>query len=540
MQNDPFNLVQILEHAGRFHAQVEIVTRCVEDDSIQRSNYGEAAARTRQLANALKRMNIRTGDRIGTLAWNTQRHLEAWYAISGQGAICHTINPRLFVEQIEYIVNHAGDRILLIDPPFVPLLEQLQERLPTVERYIVLTDNEHMPDTNLRNAVPSESLISAESADYHWPTLSYETPAGLCYTSGTTGNPKGVQYTHRSNLLHAYGVSGADGAGISSTETVLMVVPMFHANSWGLAYACPMAGAPLILPGARLDGESIHELLDSEKVTFSAAVPTVWNMLLSYMKTNELHLPYLSEVLIGGSAVPRHLIETFDKDYGVTVLQAWGMTELSPLGTVCRLKADMIDWSYERQIAVRLKQGKPIFGCNLKIVDDDNKQLPHDGQAVGRLLVKGPWVVRRYYKDEHDAVDADGWFDTGDIANIDQYGYLQITDRAKDLIKSGGEWISSVDLENEAMGHTEVQLAAVIGVSHPKWEERPLLVVIRKEDSDLSRDEILTYLSDKVARWWLPDDVVFVDEIPMTATGKISKLRLREQLSDYRLPNQPT
>lgn len=537
MQNEPFNLVEIIEHAARFHPQVEIVTRLVEDGTIHRSNYGEAAARARQLANALTRLGIQSGDRIGTLGWNTHRHFEAWYGISGQGAICHTINPRLFEEQIDYIINHAEDRILLIDLPFVPLLERMQGKLTSIEHYIVLTDDAHMPETTLKNAVAYESLIGKESTEYDWPTLAHETPAGLCYTSGTTGNPKGVQYTHRSNLLHAYATSGPDAAAISASETVLMVVPMFHANSWGLAYACPMSGAKLVLPGAQLDGASIYELLDTERISFSAAVPTVWNMLLPYMKENELKLPHLQEVMIGGSAVPRHLIETFDKDYSVTIVQAWGMTELSPLGTTCRLKASMIDWPYEKQVDVRLKQGTPIFGCAMKIVDDDNNELPHDGKTVGRLLVKGPWVVRRYFRDDKDAVDSAGWFDSGDIANIDKHGYMQITDRAKDLIKSGGEWISSVDLENEAMGHDEVALAAVIGVSHPKWEERPLLVVVRRPETNVTRETILKYLSDKVVRWWLPDDVIFVDEIPMTATGKISKLRLREQLADYSLPN---
>ena len=536
MQNDPFNLVEILEHAARFHPQVEVVTRLVEDDSIHRSNYAETADRARRLAGALARLGVRIGDHIGTLGWNTHRHLEAWYAISGQGAICHTINPRLFEEQIEYIINHAGDRILLADPPFVSLLERLQDRLSSVERYIVLTDDAHMPDTSLKNAVSYESLIADEPSDFAWPTLPYEAPAGLCYTSGTTGNPKGVLYTHRSNLLHSYAVNSRDVAGIGTSDTVLMVVPMFHANSWGLAYSCPMAGAKLVLPGARLDGASVHELLETESVTFSAAVPTVWNMLLSYLTDKDLKLSHLKEVLIGGSAVPRHLLEAFDRDHGVTIVHAWGMTELSPLGTTCRLKASMRNWSYPEQVEVRLKQGLPIFGCAMKIVDDEGRRLPHDGKSVGRLLVRGPWVVRRYYKDAKDAVDSDGWFDTGDIANIDEHGYMQITDRAKDLIKSGGEWISSVDLENEAMGHPEVSLAAVIGVAHPRWEERPLLVVKRAEGASVCKEEILTYLSGRMARWWLPDDVVFVDDIPMTATGKISKLRLREQLADYSLP----
>ncbi len=536
MQNESFNLVEILEHAARFHPQVPIITRQVDDGKIYRSNYREAADRARQLANALVQLGIEFGDRVGTMGWNTQRHLESWYAISGQGAVCHTINPRLFEEQIEYIINHAEDRVLMIDAPFVPLCEMLQDRLPSVERYIVLTDESHMPKTTLKNAVAYEALIRHQSTEFDWPVLPHETPAGLCYTSGTTGKPKGVQYTHRSNLLHAYAVGGADAAGISASETVLMVVPMFHANSWGLAYACPMVGSELVLPGAQLDGASIYELLDSQKITFSAAVPTVWNMLLAHMQEHDLKLPYLKEVLIGGSAVPRHLIETFDNDYGVTIVHAWGMTELSPLGTTCRLKASMKDWPYEKQVDVRLKQGTPIFGCATKIVDDHGTQLPHDGKAVGRLLVKGPWVVERYYRDDRDAVDDQGWFDTGDIAMIDAHGYVQITDRAKDLIKSGGEWISSVDLENEAMGHEDVSLAAVIGVAHPKWEERPLLIVKAVAGKLVSKEDMLDYLQDKVAKWWLPDDVVFVDDIPMTATGKISKLRLREQLSDYSLP----
>lgn len=537
MQNEPFNLVEILEHAARFHPQVQIITRLVEDGAIHRSTYLEARNRARQLANALRRLGMEFGDRIGTMGWNTHRHLEAWYAISGQGAICHTINPRLFEEQIEYIINHAEDRMLLIDPPFVPMLENLQDRLPTVERYIVFTDEEHMPETSLKNAVAFETLIAGESHEIEWPVLPYEAPAGLCYTSGTTGNPKGVEYTHRSNLLHAYGVSSKDAAGVSARDTVLMVVPMFHANSWGLAYACPMAGSTLVLPGAQLDGPSIHELLDTEKVTFSAAVPTVWNMLLAHLKANDLNLQYLDEVLIGGSAVPRHLIETFDKDYSVTIVQGWGMTELSPLGTTCRLKACMKDWPYDKQVDVRVKQGTPIFGCSAKIVDDDDNDLPHDGKRFGRLLVKGPWVIKRYFRHDEDATDEQGWFDTGDVATIDEHGYVQITDRAKDLIKSGGEWISSVDLENAAMGHEQIDIAAVIGVHHPKWEERPLLLVKPVNAATLSRDAVLEYLQDKVAKWWLPDDVVFVDEIPMTATGKISKLQLRQKYGEHVLPN---
>ena len=536
MQNDPVNLVQVLEHAARFHSEVEIVSRRVEDDTIHRYTYADALVRTRKLANALLRLGMEFGDRVATMAWNSYRHLEGWYAISGQGAICHTVNPRLFGEQIQYIINHAEDKIVLVDLSFVPLLEELQDELPTVEHFIVLADEGQMPETTLRNAVAYETLIADESEEIQWPSFPEETPSSLCYTSGTTGNPKGVIYTHRSNLLHAYAVNGKDVFGVGCDDSVLMVVPMFHANSWGLAYSCPMVGARLVLPGARMDGASIYELLDSEEVTFSAAVPTVWNMLLGHLEENSLRLPHLDEVMIGGSAVPRRVIEAFDRDYEVTVVHGWGMTELSPIGTACRLKPFMKSFSYDQQVDIRLKQGTPLFGVAMKIVDDEGVELPHDGITFGRLLVRGPWIVQRYYRDEVDAVDADSWFDTGDVATIDAYGYMQITDRSKDLIKSGGEWISSVDLENAAMGHGDVALAAVIGIHHPKWEERPLLVVVKAAGAAITAEDMLAFLQDKVAKWWLPDDVVFVDEIPLTATGKISKLRLRKQFTDYQLP----
>jgi fatty-acyl-CoA synthase len=539
MQDEPLNLAHILEHAARFHSRVEIVTRQVEDDEIHRYTYGDALRRTKRLANALKRLGVQFGDRVATMAWNTYRHVEAWYAVAGQGAICHTVNPRLFEQQIEYIVNHAEDKILLVDAPFVPMLERLQDRLLTVRHFVVLTDESHMPTTSLRNVIAYESLIADASDEFDWPSFPEETPSSLCYTSGTTGHPKGVIYTHRSNVLHAYAASAKDTIGVSNSDTVLMVVPMFHANSWGLAYSSPMVGAKLVLPGARLDGESVYHLLDSEQVTYSAAVPTVWNMLLAHLQNTDQKLPHLAEVIIGGSAVPRSMIETFDREYDVTVVHVWGMTEMSPIGTACRLKPFMKLLDYAQQVDARLKQGTPVFGVSMKIVDDDGNSLSHDGGTFGRLLVKGPWIVKRYYKEDQDAVDADGWFDTGDIATIDEHGYMQITDRAKDLIKSGGEWISSVDLENAAMGHPSVALAAVIGVYHPKWEERPLLIVKPgPKPADVTAGQILAFLQDKVAKWWLPDDVVFVDDIPLTAAGKISKLTLREQYRDYELPSR--
>jgi fatty-acyl-CoA synthase len=536
MQDDPLNLAHVLEHAARFHGQVEVVTRRVEDEAIHRSTYAEVLRRTKKLAHALRKLGVQFGDRVATLAWNTQRHLEAWYAIAGQGAICHTVNPRLFEPQIEYIVNHAEDKIILADPCFIALLERLQNRLPTVERYVLLTDEQHMPHTTLRGAINYESLIAQEPEEFAWPSFPETTVSSLCYTSGTTGNPKGVEYTHRSNFLHALANNGKDALGVAGSDTLLMVVPMFHANSWGLAYSCPMVGAKLVLPGARLDGKNVYELLDREQVTLSAGVPTVWNTLISHLREHGLKLPHLKEVMIGGSAAPRSMIEAFEREFGVHAIHGWGMTEMSPVGTCCRLRPWMKSLPYDQQLDMRVKQGQPLFGVSMKVVDEHGQELPRDGKTFGRLFVKGPWIIKRYYREARDAVDADGWFDTGDIATIDEHGYMQITDRAKDVIKSGGEWISSVELENVAMGHAQVALAAVIGVAHPKWLERPLLIVKPVNGAQLTRENLLEFLAGKVVDWWLPDDVVFVDDIPLTAAGKLNKRCLREQFRNHKLP----
>jgi len=536
MQNWPLLVPKILDHAALYHGEREIVTRSVEGP-IRRSNYGELHSRARKVAKALSRLGVRKGDRIGTLAWNTERHLEVWYGIMGIGAICHTLNPRLFPEQIAYIAAHAGDRLIFTDLTFLPILEAIAAELPALEGVVVMTAREHMPTTTLTNAICYEELVGAADDDIAWATLDENDACGLCYTSGTTGNPKGVLYSHRSNVLHAMTVNAGDAFGLRSLDSVLPVVPMFHANAWALAFAAPMAGAKLVMPGARMDGASIHELLESEGVSFTAAVPTVWLMLLQYLEAEKKSLSTLKRVAIGGSACPRSMIEKFEKNYGVEVMHAWGMTEMSPLGTLGSLKAGMERLSAEERIQIKLKQGRVPFGVEMKITDDTGKELARDGAAFGHLLVRGPAVASSYFKDEGGQIlDAEGWFDTGDVSTIDPLGFMQITDRAKDVIKSGGEWISSIDLENTAVGHPDVAEAAVIGVAHPKWDERPLLVIVRKEGRSLSREEVLEFLQDKVAKWWLPDDVVFVDEIPHTATGKIQKMTLRERFKDHRLP----
>lgn len=536
MQDWPLLLSRVIDHAAAQHGSREIVSRSIEGD-LHRTNYAAIRARALQVGQRLTRDGVVLGDRVATLAWNTWRHLEAWYGINGIGAIYHTVNPRLFPEQIVWIVNHAQDRVMMTDLTFVPLLEKIADKLPTIERYIVLTDKAHMPATTLKGAVAYEEWLAEADGDFAWATFDENTAAGLCYTSGTTGDPKGVLYSHRSNVLHALMASPRDCLGLSSRDSVLPIVPMFHANAWSLAHSAPMNGAKLVMPGSKLDGESVYNLLEDEKVTMSAAVPTVWLMLLGYMQTHSKKLSTLQRVVIGGSACPRAMMEAFEKDYGVEVFHAWGMTEMSPLGSVGSLKPALGDISGESMFDVKQKQGFAPFAVEMKIVDDQNKELPWDGVKFGGLKVRGPAVVRRYFRREsEETLDADGFFDTGDVATIDAHGYMQITDRAKDVIKSGGEWISSIDLENIAVGHPDVAEAAVIGVLHPKWDERPLLVIVKKDGREPGRDDILHYMDGKIAKWWMPDDVQFVSEIPHTATGKINKLKLRETFKSYRLP----
>jgi fatty-acyl-CoA synthase len=536
MQDWPLLCHRIIDHAALNHGERPVISRSIEGP-IHTTNYAQVRARALKVAQRLERDGIRVGDRVATLAWNTWRHLEAWYGIMGIGAVYHTINPRLFPDQIVWIVNHAEDRMMLVDLTFLPLLEKITDRLRPIERYVVLTDAAHMPATTLKNAVAYEEWIAEVDGDFAWKMFDENTAAGMCYTSGTTGNPKGVLYSHRSNVLHSMMAAQSDAMGVGSRDVILPVVPMFHANCWGLALTSPMIGAAMVMPGAKLDGASIYEMLDSYRVTFSAAVPTVWLMLLAHLEANNLKLPYLRNVVIGGSACPRAVTQKFQDVYGVEVCHAWGMTEMSPLGTLGTLKPEYAALSGEERLDVQMKQGHPPFGVEMKITDDDNRELPRDGKIFGRLKVRGPSVARAYFKEDAGALDEEGYFDTGDVGTIDRYGYLNITDRSKDVIKSGGEWISSIELENLAVGHPKVAEAAVIGVRHPKWDERPLLVIVLKAGQTASREDLLGFLDGKVAKWWMPDDVVFVSEIPHTATGKILKTVLRERFRNHVLPS---
>jgi fatty-acyl-CoA synthase len=535
MQDWPLLCHRIIDHAAIHHGGRKVVSRSLEGP-LHTTNYAEIRTRALRLAKRLERDGIRLGDRVATMAWNTWRHLEAWYGIMGIGAVYHTVNPRLFADQIVWIINHAEDRVMMVDLTFVPLLEKLADRLPTIERYVVLTDEAHMPATARRNAVPYEAWLAETDGDFAWAKFDENTAAGMCYTSGTTGNPKGVVYSHRSNVLQALSTIHPDCFGLSCRDVVLPVVPMFHANSWSLAFAAPMTGASLAMPGMKLDGASIHEMLTTCKVTCTAAVPTVWLMLLQHLEASGCRLPDLKRVVIGGAACPRAMAQKFEEVYGVQVIHAWGMTEMSPLGSLCTLKPEYASLSGDAKLDLQQKQGHPPFMVEMKIEDDAGRPMPWDGKSFGRLMVRGPAVARTYYRGESGILDEEGFFDTGDVATIDPYGYMQITDRSKDVIKSGGEWISSIDLENLAVGHPQVAEAAVIGVRHPKWDERPLLIVVAKQGESVCKDDILGFMRGKVATWWMPDDVVFVDEIPHTAAGKIQKTALRERFKDYRFP----
>jgi len=535
MQDWPLTVDKIIDHAKNWHGHREVVTRSVEGP-IVRTTYAEIHGRAKKVSNALLAWDVKPGDRIATLAWNTGKHIEAWYGIMGIGAVCHTLNPRLFPEQLVYIINHAEDRMIFVDLTFVPLLEAILPHCPKVERVIVMTDEWNMPATKLPGAECYEQVLSEASEDVVWGDFDEKTACGLCYTSGTTGNPKGVLYSHRSNFIHTLLGLQSTVLGATPSEVILPVVPMFHANAWGIAFGGPAAGSKLVMPGAKMDGASIYELIVSEGVTFSAAVPTVWQGLLTHLRENNLQIPTVKRVLIGGSAVPESLIRAFHDEFGIEVLQGWGMTETSPIGTLSNMTPELLALPYDEQMKWRIKQGTPPLGVELKLKNYAGQEMPHDGHTYGRLMIKGPTIAGAYFKSDESILDAEGFFDTGDVSTIDEQNFMQITDRAKDVIKSGGEWISSIDIENIAVGHPRVELAAVIGAAHPKWDERPVLIIKLKPDEAEDRQEHLDFLVGKIAKWWMPDDVVFVDDIPLGPTGKIDKKLVRERLKDYRLP----
>ncbi len=537
MMDVPLMISSLIRHADRYHGDTEIVSRSVEGP-IHRYTYRDAHRRARRLARALQRLETSVGDRIGTLAWSTNRHFELYYAVSGIGAVIHTINPRLFFDQIAYIVGHAEDGIVFFDTTFAPLAEKLAPKCPSVKTWVAMTDREHMPETTLRSLLCYEELLAAESDDLEWPQFDENTASSLCYTSGTTGNPKGVLFSHRSTVLHAYANALPDTKAVSARSVTLPVVPMFHVNAWGLPYTGPLVGAKLVFPGPGLDPPSLYEMIEREGVDSVSGVPTIWLGLVQHMQQRGLRFSTLKHATVGGAACPAAMLRTLSEDFGLQVIHGWGMTEMSPVGTINMPKAKHTRLSPDERFRLGLKQGRPPFGVDMKIVDARRRELPHDGKSAGDLLVRGPWIVRQYFKNEGgDPLTADGWLPTGDVGTIDADGYLQITDRSKDVIKSGGEWISSIELENIAMGHPAVAEAAVIGVSHPKWGERPLLIVVRKAGADVTRQAMLDFYADKTAKWCAPADVAFVDELPHTATGKLSKMTLRERFSEYRWLN---
>jgi fatty-acyl-CoA synthase len=540
MMQMPLMISSLIRHAARHSADTEIVSRRVEGD-LHRTTWAATEQRARQLAQALARLGCEAGERVATLAWNGYRHLEIYYGSSGSGLVCHTINPRLFPEQIAWIANDAGDKVLCFDATFLPLVEKLQPQLASVRHYVLMTDRAHMPaQSSLPNLLCYDELVEAEDGRYEWPEFDENTASSICYTSGTTGNPKGAVYSHRSTVLHAFAASLPDAMAMSAADSVLPVVPMFHVNAWGLPYSAALVGCKLVLPGPALDGKSLYELFEGERVSYSAGVPTVWLGLLTYVKEKGLKFSTFKRTVIGGSACPPAMMHALEDDYGVEVIHAWGMTEMSPLGTLCRLKAKHQGLPVDTQRQILEKQGKVIYGVDMEIVDDDGVPQPWDGKSAGNLVVRGPWVIERYFRhDESPLLGIEGrgqWFPTGDVATIDEDAYMQITDRSKDVIKSGGEWISSIDLENIAMSHPAVHEAAAIAAAHPKWDERPLLVVVKKPGATLTRAEMLKHYEGRIAKWQIPDDVVFVDEIPHTATGKMQKLKLRERFKGHKLP----
>jgi fatty-acyl-CoA synthase len=541
MQSQPLLISSLIVHAERHHARGQIVSRRVEGD-IHRTDWGQIAKRSRQVANAIDGLGLAAGERFATLAWNGYRHLELYFGVSGSQRVLHTLNPRLHPEQLAWIVNHAEDRVVAFDMTFLPLVKAVAAHCPTVQHWIALCDADKLPaDTGLPGLLSYEAWMGQQPSDYIWPEFDENSASSMCYTSGTTGNPKAALYSHRSTILHAYSAALPDSLNLSARDSVLPVVPMFHVNAWGLPYSAAATGCSLVFPGPAMDGKSIFELLESEKVTMAAGVPTVWQMLLGHMQTEGVKFSTLKRTVIGGSACPPAMIEAFNNDYGVEVLHAWGMTEMSPLGTVCTLKRDQKELTPAEQMKVRLKQGRAVYGVDMKIVDADGKELPWDGKTYGDLLVRGPWIIASYFKGEGgDPLVRDeaghGWFPTGDVAVIDADGFMQITDRSKDVIKSGGEWISSIDVENIAMAHPAVAMAACVGMKHPKWDERPIVVVVKKPGKEVTREELLAHYEGKIAKWQIPDDVVFVDAIPLGATGKMQKMTLRQQLKDYVLP----
>ncbi len=532
MMETPLLVSSIIRHAAVNHGETEVVSHDAAGTK-HRYTYADAYWRACQLANALTALGVKEGDAVGTLAWNDHRHFEAYYGISGMGAICHTINPRLFHEQIVYIINHAEDSYILFDPCFIRIVEQLADRCPTVKGWVMMGGRDDMPETSLTNVICYEELIGAQPGDYEWPLLDENSACGLCYTSGTTGNPKGVLYSHRSTVLHAMASAVPDAMNLSARDTVMPVSSMFHVMAWGLPYSAAMVGAKLVFPGPRLDGTSLCRLFEEEGVTVSGGVPTVWIGAVAHLRQTGQRFSTLKRILIGGAACPRSLIETMEDDYGVEVVHAWGMTETSPLGAVNKLKRAHAGLTPSERHDLQTKQGRAVFGVEMKIVDSDGAEVPRDGKAFGDLLVRGPWICRAYHKRESEETLRDGWLPTGDVATIDPDSYMQITDRSKDVIKSGGEWISSIELENLAVAHPAVREAAVIGIPHPKWTERPLLIVVLEAGAAVTRDELLGFYDGKVAKWWRPDDVVFVDELPHTATGKILKTKLREDYRDH-------